>query len=82
MSAQDFTGVTFQVQVTELGQGWRVGVDTDGDYTAEITAPDLDVALAMAVPYIVAIAKPDPLPGALEHLLRLPSAPDGPKDMG
>lgn len=82
MGASDFNGLPISLRVFELASGWRLEVDAGQDRTAELVAPDLPTALAMAMPFIEAVANPAPLPDALERLLRLPSAPDGPPDLG
>jgi hypothetical protein len=81
MSASDFAGLPFTIRVHELVGGWRVNVDAGEDRTAVVTAPSLDTALRMAMPFVVAIADPVPVE-KLERLLRLPLAVDGPPELG
>jgi hypothetical protein len=69
----------FKVITERLTDGWRVTVSTDDrENAAEITAPDVDTALKMAVPYMAVLSEPDPL----EALFRRDTAPDGPPDAG
>lgn len=64
----------FHVDVNELTAGWRINIDAGEDITADVTAEDLAVALQMAIPFMVAVANPDPL----EQQWCLPPAQDGP----
>jgi hypothetical protein len=70
--------MVFRVVAEELTAGWLVKVDADGHGSAEVTAPDIDTALRMAVPYMAVVSQPDPLAA----LFMRPSAPDGPGDEG
>jgi hypothetical protein len=70
--------MVFTVTVEEHVGGWHVRVDAGDAGNAETRAPDCKLALECAVPFMYAVAAPDPL---LEWL-GLPSAPDGPPEMG
>ena len=66
--------VAIQIIVHPLTDGWRVQVNDYGETIAE----RLELALAMAVPYMRDVASPDPL----AELFRRPSAPGSAPDMG
>jgi hypothetical protein len=51
--------MVFRVVAEELTAGWLVKVDADGHGSAEVTAPDIDTALRMAVPYVATLRGDD-----------------------
>ncbi len=58
----------FAVTVQRTGCGWEVEVHSGAGTEARTAAPSLDVALAMAVPYMAAVAEPDPFAGLFDGL--------------
>lgn len=59
----------FHVDVTELTDGYRINVDAGESRYAEVIAPDVETGLRMSVPYMTAIACPDPFEDLWRRLI-------------